>query len=166
MQDLALALEELRKLSSSGLQLALPLADKATITAFEQQYQLTLPDDFKALVTKHNGLALGKTRLLALGHSFAGGPALETAHYQQHFEAAFPMFSYLVPFATDGEGHFYCFDTRYLRVDGTCPIVFWETGRQYTEIDLPETVYLGLAAWIEEVLIHWTLEQPNRLGQS
>ena len=63
------------------------------------------------------------------------------------------MPSHIVPFAPDGRGNYYCFDTKQNN-----EIVFYTSNYNYSETDKPEVVNSDFCDWFNEVMIDWCIE--------
>ena len=82
----------------------------------------------------------------------------------EHEEVANPMPIELIPFAPDGYGNHYCFNTKAIAGE-SCEIVFWQHDYTYNEFDLPEVINSSFAEWLKEVVINWTLEDYGYDGE-
>lgn len=163
MNSIIDVIAELSKFSSKVFK-PNPPANRYAIEAFESRYKLTLPNDYKYLVLQMDGFKL-------FGNSVYGITPVAEQEYlgqvyeREHFDVAVPQFPHLVPFNNDGNGNFYCFDTKKMTADGlSCPVVFWVSNYSYDERDLPEIVNESFAHWVEEVIIEWTLEEFDYEG--
>lgn len=153
--------KELNKFSNEVLTLYEPLKEVNLIEDFEKRHNLQLPNEYKYLISKHNGIDLMGVTI----YGFTGSENLESVYEFEHNEVVFPQFDFLVPFSPDGGGNFYCFDTRYhTNNNESCPIVFWTSNYEYNEVNQPEQTNSSLTDWIEEVMIEWTLESYNYDG--
>ncbi|WP_298715564.1 SMI1/KNR4 family protein [Chitinophaga sp.] len=149
-------ISELEKFSPNVIKLGPPITDDR-ITAFEHTHHVSLPADYKALISRFNTLEL-------LGNTIYGiGPVdfpqtLESVYEREHHQVETPQPGYLVPFSSDDSGNFYCFDTRFVNDESTdCPIVFWESGASSQENE-PELVNESFYEWVMEIFIGWTLD--------
>lgn len=159
--DLQNVLNELKKFSKEILTLNPPLKDLNLLFQFERKYNLKLPDDFKYLLSLHNGIDLMGTSI----YGFDGDENIESIYEFEHYQVVFPQYDYLVPFSNDGRGNFYCLDTSgYCNIKKSCPIVFWASNYLYNSDDQPEVTNASLSDWIKEVMIDWTLESFNYDG--
>jgi hypothetical protein len=157
MTDVEAVVEELEKFASDICDQGKPV-EPDLVAAFERATGLTLPADYRAVIACVNGFSVMGSEVYGLG-----GPdepvSLEAVYYREHVEVYVPQPVYLVPFSSDGGGNFYCFDTRYpSTATGSCPVVFWVSNYLYTEADPPEIVYPSFLAFVQEVIIAWTLE--------
>jgi len=158
MERIDLILRELYKFSPKVLTLGEPLKDTMIVDAFEKKHNLRLPNDYKYLLSIHNGIDLMGVSI----YGFTGTENLETVYEFEHNEVIYPQYDYLIPFSPDGGGNFYCFDTR--NNNESCPVVFWTSNYEYNEDDQPELTHESFSDWIKEVLIEWTLESYNYDG--
>ena len=156
-------LNELKKFSSDLLTLNPPV-DQRSINYFEKKFNVELPDDYKYLLSKTNGLGLMGDEILGIFNL----PLVEdliTVYQFEHFEVIYPQYNYLIPFSPDGGGNFYCFDTsKKTNGDHSTEIVFWTSNYEYTESDVPEITHNCLADFIQECIIECTLEDYNYDG--
>ena len=91
---------------------------------------------------------------------------MESVYVREHFKVKVPQYDYLVPFSPDGQGNFYCFNTKNLTDNGdSCPIVFWVSNYIYSKDDQPEIVNNSFVDWVNEVVIGWTLEDYDYDGK-
>lgn len=132
------------------------------IFAFEQKYEVRIPDDFREFISKLNGINLLGTQVL--GFNADSPQSIEAVYLFEHFEVAVPQFHYIIPFSPDGGGNFYCFDTSQRQDDGCCPVIFWVSNYLYTEQDAPEKVNEDFGDWLKQVVIDWTLQDYNYDG--
>ncbi len=148
-------IEKIEKFSRHLVLLEDPLEENL-FSAFEKKFKLVLPSDYKTLLRKYNGIDLLGANIYGIRKAYTLYD-LEACYIVQHFEVKNNMPTYLVPFSSDGNGNFYCFDTRIYMGD-SCAIVFWQSNYPYSEVDRPEVVNDSLTSWINEVVINWTLE--------
>jgi len=154
-------LDELKKFSSDILTLNPPV-DQRLINYFEKKFNVELPDDYKYLLSKTNGLDLMGNTILGINDNEYD---LTNVYQFEHFEVMYPQYNYLIPFYPDGRGNFYCFDTsKKTNDDYSTEIVFWTSNYEYTELDVPEITHNCLADFIQECIIEWTLEDYNYDG--
>ncbi len=129
------------------------------INSFETKYGVHLPDEYKYLLSKTNGLSLMADMIFGIfdEHQRQRNYDLNRAYEFEHFECCNPMPLHLVPFCPDGFGNHYCFDT----IAGN--VVFWQWDYDYTDAN-PEVVYSSLSDLIQEIFIDWTLKDTNYDG--
>ena len=132
------------------------------IMAFEEKYSLTLPNDYKALLKRTNGLSLMGTVVYGI-YDESVYMSLGRAFTIEHSEVENEMPAYLIPFSPDGGGNHYCFDSTRCE-EKSCKVIFWQYDRSYSEENPPETVNDSFAAWAKEVLVDWTLEDFDYNG--
>lgn len=151
-------LKELKSFSDTMVSYFPPVKQREIIL-FEEKYNLKLPEDYKYLLYRTNGLSvMGDTILGIHDISISKNPMnLENTYIFEHFEVSNPMPTHLVPFYPDGYGNHYCFDLH------DCKIVFWEWDCDYTK-GIPEIVYNCLGELMQEIFIDWTLEDYNYDG--
>ena len=125
------------------------------IQDFENEIGITLPNDYKVLLKRFNGVNLAGKIVYGIGKS-SGEMSLDEAYFYEHNEVANPMFKYLIPFSPDGAGSHYCFDVREVNVE-SCNIIFWQYDYHYNEEDAPEITHPSFTAWLKEVFIDGTL---------
>lgn len=152
-------LNELYKFSKKVLSLNKPLKNELVIENFEKKHGITLPEDFKYLLHKHDGFNLMGVEV----YGFNGLNNLETVYDYEHFEVLYPQYAHLVPFSPDGFGNFYCFDTS-KKTDDSCHIVFWVSNYKYSNSDIPEIVNKSFSEWLKKVVIDWTLDDYDYGG--
>lgn len=156
-------IKEQSKFSDNVVTLNSPV-DLDLIAKFEQKYKLVLPDDYKYLLGKSNGINLMGDEVLGITFSNYGYDLVSIYEFE-HFETQVPQYDYLIPFSPDGGGNFYCFDTRIRTNNGnSCKIVFWYSNYEYSETDEPEITHDNLSDFINECIIGWTLEDYNYDG--
>lgn len=149
-------MDELHKFSSAIITFKPPVSSES-ILAFEKQFNVVLPDDYKELVQIHNGFELMGDTILGIFSSDNPNNNLNDCYTFEHFGSVCPMPKNLIPFCPDGYGNYYCFDSK------TNSIVFWESECDYSEAD-PEVVYSDLYSMIHEIFIDWVLEDYNYDG--
>ena len=152
------ALRDLKKFSNDILTLMPPIKE-ASANIFEDKFKIKLPQDYKYLLTVHNGVELLGTKIYGIETDDVRY-GLEQCYLFEHFEVARKMPLSLIPFSPDGGGNHYCFDTE----SASCPIVFWQHDYPYSIDDRPEITHKNLADWIHEVMIEWTLEDYDYDG--
>ena len=105
-------IEEIEKFSITILNMGEPL-EESVITNFEIKFNLNLPNDYKILLRKHNGVNLYGTEIYGIIKiQSLGLTSLEESYLFEHNEVENEMPLYLLPFSPDGGGNHYCFDTR------------------------------------------------------
>ncbi len=154
-------LKELYKFSDSIITLGNPILDNR-LEEFEKQIGLTLPFDFKFILTKHNYIALNGDEVFGIGKEY-GNMSIENVYIFEHEEVGNPMFKELVPFSSDGYGNHYCLDLSELK-NKECPVVFWQHDCSYSDRKDIEICNKNFVEWIKEVMIEWTLEDTNYDG--
>jgi hypothetical protein len=155
-------IKELLKFSDDILEVGSNILDDR-IEEFEQNRNLYFPLDFKRFIKKINGFSLMGTEVYGFDKKIVN--AIENIYYREHFEVRIPQHSYLVPFSPDGRGNFYCLDTNRNSLDCVrCPIVFWTSNYEYSELDAPEVTHSCFLDWVQEIVIDWTLEDYNYDG--
>lgn len=135
-------------------------ANMNAIKFFEKKFNVTLPYDYKYLLSRTNGFSLmGDSIYGVMDDLSLGNQDLFSIYKYEHECTYIPQYWYLVPFAPDGGGNFYCFDTRDITDDNPlCKIVFWQSNYQYSEDDQPEITHDNMMEFISECIINWTLE--------
>ncbi len=147
----------LRKFSPRIIELGETL-DVEIIAMFEEKYSLILPNDFKYLLSKLNGISLVGAGYYGLTNK-PRYESLESVYVFEHFTAKNITDSKLVPIHNDGGGNFYCLDTSNLSPDkSSCPIVFWQSGYSYTSDDQPDVDEFNFLDWVENFVIKETLK--------
>src|SRR5664279_2262666 len=97
-QDIQNVLRELKKFSNEILTLNPPLSNLNLVIEFEKVHNLNLPNDFKYLLSLHNGLDLMGTMI----YGFEGEENIESVYEFEHFHVIYPQYPHLVPFSNDG----------------------------------------------------------------
>ncbi|UKB82740.1 SMI1/KNR4 family protein [Chryseobacterium sp. MEBOG06] len=154
-------LNELYKFSSEVLYLGDNILD-SRLENLEQKIGLKLPQDFKYILKKHNGITLAGTEIYGLSENFRGN-SLDEIYNFEHREVENPMPIFFFPFSPDGQGNHYCLDLSKLN-ENICPIVFWQWDFEYENIEEVEVCNTNFAEWIGEVMIDWTLQNYNYDG--
>lgn len=129
---------------------------------FEQEIGFALPEDFKYIIRRHNGISLLGTEVLGIDRSFREA-SLKEVYKFEHFNAAHKMPPEFLPFSPDGRGNHYCLNLAKTE-GGICPIVFWQWDYDYIGVDEVEECNVSFLEWIEEVMIDWKLEEYNYDG--
>lgn len=154
-------LAELYKFSRDMMYLGPGIYD-ARLESFEQKIGHLLPDDFKFILKKHNGLSLSGIAVYGLDINLKGS-SLDEVYEYEHFKVDHKMPLEFLPFSPDGRGNHYCLDLS--RLEGrSCPVVFWQWDFQYASIEAVETCNDSLYDWLDEVMIGWTLEEYDYDG--
>ncbi|MFJ1430338.1 SMI1/KNR4 family protein [Capnocytophaga canimorsus] len=125
-----------------------PISDEE-IKQLETILNVNLPNDFLTFLKFSNGIAIAGDEVLGFGNK---NNDLIAVYEREHNEVQYPMFEYIIPFAPDGGGNFYCFDKN------NNNIVFWVSNYQYTDNDKPEIVYKSFKMWFQEVMIDWVIK--------
>jgi cell wall assembly regulator SMI1 len=154
-------LEELYKFSSEILLLGENILD-SRIEDFEKIIGLKLPEDFKYIIKKHNGITLAGTEFYGLSSKFEGN-SLDKIYTFEHSEVENPMPNFFFPFSPDGQGNHYCLDLSKIQ-DNICPVVFWQWDFEYDDIEDVEVCNTSFVDWIDEVMIEWTIKIYNYDG--
>ena len=155
------SIAELLKFSDKILELNNSINDNR-INSFENEFKITLPDDFKNFISKINGFSLMGNKVYGFNKNIP--ESIENVYRFEHFDVLYPQYEKLVPFCNDGRGNFYCLDTSKNNKKDNCPIVFWVSNYEYSLEDLPEIVYNSFIEWLNEVIIEWTLESYDYDG--
>lgn len=154
-------LKELYKFSSEILYLEKEILD-ARIEDLEKEIGYKLPEDFKYVIKKHNGITLAGTEIYGLSSELKGC-SLDMVYKFEHFEVNSPMPKNFFPFSPDGQGNHYCFDLSKIK-DSICPVVFWQWDFEYENIEDVEICNDNFIDWVDEVMIEWTLQIYNYDG--
>lgn len=154
-------LEELYKFSADILLLGEPILD-SRIEHLESEIGYQLPEDFKYILKKHNGITLAGTEIFGLSPELRGG-SLDMIYKFEHFEVENPMPKNFFPFFPDGQGNHYCLDLSKME-NGICPVIFWQWDFEYENIEDVEVCNDNFVDWIDEVMIEWTLQIYNYDG--
>ena len=154
-------IEQLFKFSKGVLTIAEAVTD-IQIHAFEEKYNLILPDDYKVFLKRTNGIDLMGTQVYGI-YDEPIHMSLGRAFNIEHFEVENEMPGYLIPFSPDGGGNHYCFDSTRCNSE-SCKVVFWQHDLSYSEEDPPEIVNDSFAEWAQEVLVDWTLQDYDYNG--
>lgn len=163
MTDVEAVVEELGKFAPAVCERGDPV-NLDLVAAFERATGLTLPADYRAVMACVNGFSVMGSEVYGL-RGLDEPASLEAVYRREHVEVYVPQPAYLVPFSPDGGGNFYCFDTRHpSTATGSCPVVFWVSNYRYTEADPPEVVYPTFLAFVQEVVIAWSLEDYDYDG--
>lgn len=155
-------LEKLYKFSSELLHLGEGNVSELKLEEFEKEIGFKLPDDFKYILKKHNGITLAGTEVYLLSDKGEDN-SLDNIFKFEHYEVENPMPVNFLPFSPDGRGNHYCLDLA-RNSDGLCPVVFWQYDFDYDSINAVEVCNDSFVDWIDEVMIDWTLENYNYDG--
>ena len=156
-------IDELKKFSKNLYTINPPTKD-GLIEKFENEFHLSLPADYKYLLSQSNGFDLMGDEIYGITWN-KYGEDLVSVYKREHFQVAVPQFTHLVPFCPDGRGNFYCFDTKVETNNGNSNrIVFWYSNYEYTLSDPPEITHECLSDFINECILGWTLEDYNYDG--
>jgi cell wall assembly regulator SMI1 len=136
--------------------------DEQKINDFEKKYNVVLPDDYKILIRKTNGVDIMGTGVLGILDETVFA-SLDGAYKYFHYEVGNKYPPHLIPFSPDGGGNNYCFDSND-RSGDSCKIVFWRYDLTYDEDHPPEVVNESFAEWAKEVMIDWALEDYDYDG--
>lgn len=150
-----LVLSKLQEFPAHLLHLGKPILDNR-LEEFEKQLRFRLPVDFKYILTHHNFFSLFGTAVLGIDDQL-GNNSLERVYHFEHEEVDNPMLKEYLPFSPDGGGSHYCLDLSRLE-NGVCPVVFWQHDVEYSDKREVETCNASFIAWMDEVMIGWTLE--------
>ena len=162
-QKLNNLMSELYKFDSSVLELNNPIASSQLIKEFENMFDVILPQEYKDLLSIHNGIFVMGDGIL--GIDLDNRRDLYNTYYFEHFEVENSIPRYLIPFSPDGFGNHYCFDTRVQTNDGySYQIVFWQHDYLYNKGEDLEVTHESLTDFIREVMIDWILEDYDYNG--
>ena len=156
-------LEELYKFSDDMVYLGPAVSDNSLLR-FETQIGFSLPEDFRFIISKHNGISLAGIAVCGLDKALQGS-SLDEIYKFEHEGAGSKMPNSFLPFSPDGAGNHYCLDLSTL-VDGRCNVVFWQHDQQYENTDQVEVCNNNFCDWLQEVMIGWTLEDYNFNGST
>lgn len=126
-----------------------PISDDALQLA-QENISFQLPADYIRLLQFSNGILICGDEVLGINHKPFD---LIKAYKTEHEATQMPMPSHIVPFAPDGRGNYYCFDTKQNN-----EIVFYTSNYNYSETDKPEVVNSDFCDWFNEVMIDWCIE--------
>lgn len=165
MENVDILIKELNKFSSTILTKNPPIENKLLIDNFEQQYNISLPKDYKDFLRKINGFSLMGDEVYGMFGKEEKKESLERVYYREHFLVNYPQFQYIIPFSPDGGGNFYCFNTKSITENGNaCEIVFWASNNLYKNESELEVVNSSFVDFANEVIIGWTLEEYDYYG--
>lgn len=156
-----LTLHELYKFDGKILDLGPKIFD-SRLEKLEEMINNILPEDFKYILKKHNGIDLAGTEIYGLSPELKGN-SIDEIYKFEHSEVENPMPEYFLPFSPDGQGNHYCLDLSKLE-NNICPIVFWQWDVEYESIEEVEVCNSSFTDWIDEVMIQWTLKIYNYDG--
>lgn len=126
-----------------------PISDDALQLA-QENIPFQLPADYIRLLQFSNGILICGDEVLGINHKPFD---LIKAYKTEHEATQVYMPSHIVPFAPDGRGNYYCFDTKQNN-----EIVFYTSNYNYSETDKPEVVNSDFCDWFNEVMIDWCIE--------
>jgi cell wall assembly regulator SMI1 len=154
-------IDELLKFSPIVLTTSEGVTEEA-IGEFEKNHNLVLPNDYKILLRRTNGLDLMGSTVYGI-YDESVVMSLGAVFKFEHDGVENEMPDNLIPFSPDGRGNHYCFDST--KCDGqSCKVIFWDHDLIYDEENPPEIVNDSFAAWANQVLIEWILEQYDHNG--
>ncbi|NIJ52370.1 SMI1/KNR4 family protein [Dyadobacter arcticus] len=154
-------LEELNRFSDEIIYLGPPIEDDRLLH-FEAKIGFSFPEDFRFIVSRHNGISLGGIEVFGLDKALRGS-SMDEIYEFEHKHAGSKMPDTYLPFSPDGAGNHYCLDLSTL-ANGICKIVFWQHDLEYENEDQVETCNNSFSDWLQEVLIGWALEDYNYDG--
>ena len=126
-----------------------PISNNALLFA-QENIPIQLPEDYISLLRFSNGISICGDEVLGIGNKPFD---IVKAYKTEHEATQMPMPSHIVPFAPDGRGNYYCFDTKQNN-----EIVFYTSNYNYSETDKPEVVNSDFCDWFNEVMIDWCIE--------
>lgn len=126
------------------------------LSEYLKSTKFSLPEEYLQLLSYSNGISLTGDEIYGIGPNCLG-LSLEKAYHIEHDLVGNPMPKRLIPFAPDGYGNHYCFDSK----DGS--VYFWQHDLSRKR-NLEEPVYSDLFEMIQEVFFDWTLQQFNYDG--
>lgn len=126
-----------------------PPVSETDICKAEEVIKFKLPEDYISFLKFSNGITIDGDEVFGLNNKRYD---LIKAYHIEHESVEKPMDAHIIPFSPDGGGNFYCFD---LKLNN---IIFWASGYDYSETDLPEIVNSSFTEWFREVMIDWTVE--------
>ncbi|MEO0685405.1 MAG: SMI1/KNR4 family protein [Cyanobacteria bacterium J06649_11] len=127
---------------------------------FDKEIGHPLPDDYKFFISRFNGFSLMGTEVYGIRSKLD----IIKNYDIEHKKVVNPQFDYLVPFSPNGRGDHYCFDTRKIYENGTCPIVFWQWDYSFYHPNDIEITNNSFVDWVQEVMVEWTLEEYDYNG--
>lgn len=154
-------LNELYRFSSDVIALGDSIKDDR-LEIFEKSIGCVLPNDFKYVLKKHNGISLFGVELLGYDSELLDA-SLEKVYQFEHYEVSNKMPIQFIPFSPDGRGNHYCLDLS-KNIGGLTPIVFWQWDFNYESFDDVEICNDNFVEWMEEVMIEWNLQEFNYDG--
>lgn len=123
---------------------------------FESKCNVTLTDEFKFLIKKHNNISIYGVEIYGFGEEFGGSSFEKMYALLNSYEWPFHSIKY-IPFSPDGMGNYYCLDLN--RGDKEkCPIIFYQIGYKYKSVEEIETCNESFADWVEEILIGYNID--------
>ena len=124
--------------------------DEASIQLYENKLSFNLPEEYLKFLKFSNGIIISGDEMLGINN---GQFDLIRAYDIEHYEVRFPMPKYIIPFAPDGGGNYYCFDA-----SNNNRIIFWTSNYEYSDSDKPEIVNQDLCDWFNEVMLEWSID--------
>lgn len=124
--------------------------DDADIHLYESKVPFSLPEAYLEFLRFSNGIIICGDEMLGINNQPFD---LVRAYDMEHYQTAFPMPDHIVPFAPDGGGNYYCFDT-----SDSNRIVFWTSNYEYSATDRPEVVNHDFCDWFHEVMLEWSID--------
>ena len=156
-------LNELYKFSDDLIELGPPITDNRLIV-FEAKIGFLLPDDFRFIISRHNGISLAGTEVFGLDKSLRGS-SIDEVYDFEHKNANPEMPNAFLPFSPDGRGNHYCLDLSTMENE-RCKVVFWQHDFEYETLDQVEICNTDFFDWLKQVMIDWNLEDYNYDGSS
>src|SRR5262249_26573386 len=108
------------------------------IIQFEKRHNVKLPNDYKTLLKKTNGLDFMGVVIFGI-YDESVFTSLDGSYKFEHYDVGNAMSNNLIPFSPDGGGNHYCFDSSSCD-EGSCKIVFWQHDLSYSLDNPPEIV--------------------------
>lgn len=147
---------KLKTFPEEELYLGPPIVDNR-LELLELEVRFTLPEDFKYMLKRHNGISVVGTEVLRVENTDIRG-ALNDLYKFEHFVVDHKMPPEYFPFSPDGYGNYYCLNLAKVQ-GGICPVAFWQWDYEYSNISEVEECNVNFLDWIEEVLIGWGKEK-------
>lgn len=124
--------------------------EEADIHLYKNQLPFRLPEDYLSFLKFSNGIIISGDELFGISNKQFD---IIKAYDIEHNEVEYPMPKFIVPFAPDGGGSYYCFDT-----SDNNKIVFWTSNYKYSDTDRPEIVNQDFCEWFNEVMLDWSID--------